>query len=63
MKNCFSGMVDRQKACSVISRQEHSQISSPSQISETPRAGLEPAQNLGSSFFERSCAAVIATAP
>ena len=40
MMNCFCGMVDRRKAFSLISSQEHCQRSSPSRISDTPRAGL-----------------------
>ena len=34
---------------------------SPSQISDTPRVGFEPAQNLNSGFVELSCAVVITT--
>ena len=48
---------------SLISSRDHCQRSSPSQISDTPRAGFEPAQNLSSGFIERSCAVVITTAP
>ena len=32
-------------------------------ISDTPRAGFEPAQNLGSGLVEWSCAVVITTTP
>ena len=32
----FGGMVDRQKAFSLISSRDHCQISSPSQISDMP---------------------------
>ena len=39
MMNCFRGMVDRQKAFSLISSRDHCQRSSPSRISDTPRAG------------------------
>ena len=39
----FGGMVDRRKVFSLISSRDHSQISSPSRISDTPRAGFEPA--------------------
>ena len=46
MMNCLSGMVDRRKAFSLISSREHCQRSSPSRISDTPRAGFEPAHNL-----------------
>ena len=45
---CFCGMVDRRKVFSLISSRDHCQRSSPSRISETPRAGFEPAQNLSS---------------
>ena len=40
----FCGVVDRRKGFSLISSQDHSQRSSPSLISNTPRAGFEPAQ-------------------
>ena len=39
MMNCFCGMVDRRKAFSLISYLDHCQRSSPSWISEKPRAG------------------------
>ena len=42
MMTCFCGMVNRQNAFSRISRLTF----------DTPRAGLEPAQNLGSGFIE-----------
>ena len=48
----FCGMVDRRKAFSFISSRDHCQRSSPSRISDTPRAGFEPAQNLSSGFAE-----------
>ena len=57
------GMVDRRKALSLISSQEHCQRFSPSQISDTPRAGFEPAQNLSAGFIEGSCAVVITITP
>ena len=38
MMNCFCGMVDRRKAFSPISIRGHCQRSSPSPISDTPRA-------------------------
>ena len=63
MMNCFCGMVDRRKPFSLISSQDHCQRSSPSRISDTPRAGFEPAQNLSSGLFEWSCAVVITTTP
>ena len=51
-KNYFCGMVEQRKAFSLISSQCNCQRSSPSQISDTPRAGSEPARNLRSSFVE-----------
>ena len=56
-------MVDQRKAFSLISSRDHCQRSSPSWISDTPRAGFEPAQNLSSSLVERSCAVVITATP
>ena len=41
--NCFCGMVGRQKAFSLISSRDHGQRFSLSRISDTPRAGFEPA--------------------
>ena len=52
MMNCFCGMVDQRKAFSLISSRDHCQRSSPSRISDTPRAGFEPEQNLSSGFVE-----------
>ena len=52
MINCFCGMVDRQKVLSLISSQDHCQRFSPSRISDTPRAGFEPAQNLSLDIVE-----------
>ena len=52
MMNCFCGMVDQQKAFSLISSRDHCQRFSPSQISDAPRAGFEPAQNLSSGLVE-----------
>ena len=52
LMSCFSGMVDRPKAFSFISSRDYIQRSSPSQISDTPRAGFEPAQNLSSALVE-----------
>ena len=63
MMNCFCGMVDRRKAFSLISSRDNCQRSSPSRISDTPRAGFEPAQNLSSGLVEWSCAVVITTTP
>ena len=40
MINCFCGIVERRVFC-LISSQEHCQISSPSLITDTLRAGFE----------------------
>ena len=61
--NCFCAMVDQWKAFSLISSWDHCQRSSPSRISDTPRAGFEPAQNLSSGLVEWSCAVVITAIP
>ena len=63
MMNYFCGMADRRKAFSLISSRDHCQRSSPSWISDTPRAGFEPAQNLSSGLVEWNCAVVITTTP
>ena len=63
MINCFCGVVDRRKAFSFISSRDHCQRSSPSRISDTPRAGFEPAQSLSSGLVEWSCGVVITTTP
>ena len=63
MMNCFCGMIDRRKAFSLISSRDHCQRSSPSRISDTPRAGFESAQNLSLGFVEWSCAVVVTTTP
>ena len=52
MMSCFCGMFDRQKVFSLISSWDHCQSSSPLRISDTPQAGFEPAQNLGSCLVE-----------
>ena len=46
MMNCFCGMVDWRKAISLISSRDHCQRSSPSRISDTPRAGFLTITNL-----------------
>ena len=61
MMNCFCGMVDRRKSFILISSRDHCQRSSLSRISNTPRAGFVPAQNLSSGFLEWSCPVVITT--
>ena len=63
MMNCFCGMVNWWKVFSLISSQDYCQRSSPLWISDMPRAGFEPAQNLSSSSVEWSCAVVITTTP
>ena len=63
MMNIFCGMVDRRKPFSLISIQDHCQRTSPSRISNTPRAKFEPAQNLSSGLVENNCAVVITTTP
>ena len=47
----------------MVDRRKMFRRSSPSQISDTPRAGFEPAQNLSSSFVEGNYAVVITTSP
>ena len=61
MMNYFCGMVDQRKMFSLISSWDHCQRSSPWWISNMPRAGFEPAQNLSSGLVEWSCAVVITT--
>ena len=63
MINCFCGMVDQQNGFSLIFSRHHCQWSLPLRISDTPRAGFEPAQNLSSGFVEWSGAVVITTTP
>ena len=63
MMDCFCGMVDRRKTISLMSSWDHCQRSSPSRISDTPRARFEPVQNLSSGLVEWSCAVVITTTP
>ena len=58
--NCYSGMVDQRKAFNFISTRKLSQRSSSLRISDTVRAGFEPAQN---KFVEWGCAVVITTTP
>ena len=61
--NCFCGMVDQQKALSLISSWDHSQRLLPSQISDMLQVGPEPEQNLSVGFVEWSCDVVITTVP
>ena len=50
--NCFFRMIDRRQVFSLISSRDHCQRFSPSQISDTPRAGFEPAQIHSSGFVK-----------
>ena len=59
--NSFCGMADGRKAVSLVSKRNHCQRSSSSRISDMPRTGFEPAQNLSSGFVEWSYALVITT--
>ena len=52
MMNCFRGMVNRRKAFNLISIRDHCQRSAPLQISDTPRTGFEPPQNLSPVLVE-----------
>ena len=45
MVNCFCGIIDQQKAFSLISSPDHCQRSWPSQISHMQQAGFEPEQS------------------
>ena len=56
-------MVDQPKVFSLISSQDHYERFSPSRISDTSRAGFEPAQNLSSGLVKWSCVVVITTTP
>ena len=59
MMNCFCGMVDQRKAFSLISSRDHCQRPSLPRISDKPRVGFEPVQNLSAGLVEWSCAVVI----
>ena len=63
MMNCFCGMLDWWKTFSLISSRDHCQRSLPSQISDMPQAGFEPAKNLWSGLVDWSYAVVITTTP
>ena len=52
MMNLFSGIVDRQKALSFFFSWDFYQRFSPSQISDTPQAGVESALKQSSDFVE-----------
>ena len=59
----FEVMVDRRKASSLICSRNHCHRSTPLRISDNPRAGFEPVQNLSPGVVKWSCAVVITTAP
>ena len=61
MINCIYRMVVLWKAFSSISSRYHCQRFSPLQISDTPQAGSEPAQDLSLCFVGWSCVVVIST--
>ena len=56
-------MVDRWKGLNLISTQDHCQGFLPLQISDTPRARFETAENLSSDFVEWNCAVVLTSLP
>ena len=62
MMSYFCKLVDRQKALNSISIRDHYHRFSPSQISEMPQVGLEPAQNLSLVLVEGICAVVMSIA-
>ena len=55
-------LIDERRLRHIFS-QDHCQWFSPSQISDMPRAGFEPTQNLKSGFTDWSRAVVITTTP
>ena len=59
----FAEWLTDESCLRLISSRGHCQRFSLSQISDTLRAGFEPAQNPSSDFVERSCAVVISTTP
>ena len=59
----FCGLLDQQKAFSLVSNREYYQRFSPSLISDTLQAGFVPAQNLILNYVEWSCEVVITTIP
>ena len=63
MMNCICGMADRRKVFSLISSRDRRQRSSPSRISDTPRAGFESAQSMSLGLVERSCPVVVTITP
>ena len=63
MMSCFCRMADLWKVFSLISRQDHCQRFSPLQITDTSRAGFEPALNLRLGFVGWGCSVVITTKP
>ena len=63
LMNFFCGMVDWRKAFSLTFSRDHSQRFSTSWISDTPRAGFEPAPNLSSGSVKWSFSVVTTTSP
>ena len=63
MMNCLCRIIVRQNTFSLIFCQGHYQRFSPSQFSDTPWAGLEPALSQSLDVIEWSCAVVITTTP
>ena len=61
--DCFYGLVQCQKAFSLISSWDQCQRSSPFWISGTLQAEFKPVQNLSSGSVEWSCVVVITTTP
>ena len=61
MMNCLCSIVNQRKTFSLICSQDLCQRSSPSRISDAPRAGYEHAHNLSSGLVELRCAVVTTT--
>ena len=57
----FAEWLTDERRLRFISSRDHCQRFAPSQFSDTPQAGFEPARNLSSDFVERSCPVVITT--
>ena len=55
MMNCFCGIVDRRKALTLISSRDNYQSFSPSQTSDTLRAGFELPQNQFRLYWRKLC--------
>ena len=61
--NCSCELIDGRKTLSFITSWNNCHTFSPSQVSNTPRGGFEPAQNLRSGFTDWSWPEEITTAP